>query len=141
MNTRSPTAAPREVVRGISEETSLLSRPRIDHRGAARVGGTLQVRVRGALPNGLTFLAWGPMANVDLGPIGAPGNRRYVGAMGGGAFAVPTNSLGRAATNVPIPAVPGFLGANLSLQWAVFDPMANALGVVASDALGIVVGA
>ncbi|MBP8299435.1 MAG: hypothetical protein KA020_03660 [Planctomycetes bacterium] len=39
-----------------------------------------------------------------------------------------------------VPHTAVFLGVPLSLQWAVFDPLANPLGLVTSNAVDLVIG-
>ncbi len=132
-------SSPTAFTRGVSGVTSQASRPRIDNAGAARVGGTLIPRLRGAGGQSLAFLAWGTAGQMDLGPLGAPGNHAYFSTIAA-TTAQFTDTLGRARQTLAIPNDAGLLGVNLTLQWFVADAPANALGVVASEALDITVG-
>lgn len=124
--------------RGAAGSTSTGSRPRIRHRLRARLGESMRVDLLGAGGPQLVFLAIGTALDVDLGPFGAADNRAYVDP-----WAAPSqfaDASGFARFVLQVPTQPALVGANLSLQWAVVDPAANALGVVTSNALDCVVG-
>lgn len=124
--------------RGASGTTSASSRPRIRHRLRPRLGDSLLVDLNGAGGPQLAFLAIGLPIDLDLAPFGAPGNRAYVDPLAAPAqFADLT---GHARFPLAIPNAPSLVGLPLSLQWAVVDPAANALGIVVSNALDCVVG-
>ncbi|MBL8751738.1 MAG: VCBS repeat-containing protein [Planctomycetes bacterium] len=129
--------ASRIVRRGASGSTATGRRPRLHARGHGNLGSTLRLDVRGLLPNGLSVLTFGGFANVDLAPLGAPGNRLYTTV--DGSAVLPTNATGLGHQALAIPANPALLGATVSLQAAAWDPAANALGLVASNALDLTV--
>ena len=98
----------------------------------------MRIFLNGGLGGGLAFLTLGAATDVDLAPLGAPGNRSYVQPITG--TAAIGDGHGLAAVPLAIPAATAFLGLQLSLQWAVLDPGANALGVATSNALDLVIG-
>src|SRR5688572_409751 len=91
--------------------------------------------VRGAVPSGITFMVFGSRADVDLASRGAPGNRAYVNALT--TLALATDARGVARYQLTVPNLAILLGAPMSLQSAVFDLTANALGVVTSNAIDL----
>jgi hypothetical protein len=130
-------AASRLVSRGASGTTSTGRRPRIKTRGHCGLGSTVHFDVRGVMPGGLTLFAFGGAADIDLAPLGAPGNRAYTTLQA--AFVIPTDVTGLARHQTTIPSSPILLGATLSVQCAAFDPAANALGLVTSNAIDLAV--
>lgn len=121
--------------RGRSGTTSTGRRPHIVTRGHAGLGHTAWLDVRGVQPNGLTVLAIGASVDVDLAPQGAPGNRLYqtVDAV----WVIPTNSQGLAKYSFVMPTDPSLLHLTITAQAAAFDPAANALALVTSNAIDI----
>jgi hypothetical protein len=113
--------------------------PRAVVEGSPQIGRTVSLALRAAPPATPVLMLLGFVrTDVDLGPAGAPGSRLYT---------FPTLTLqlgtgadGRAALPIALPNELGLVGAQAFLQWAVFDPTANALGWVASDAARIVIG-
>jgi hypothetical protein len=124
--------------RGAPGTTSVSSRPRIHHRLRPRFGSTMLVDLNGAGGVRLAFLAIGGAIDIDLAPFGAPGNRAYVHPLD--APTKFTDAGGHASYALAVPNAPVLLGQPLSLQWAVVDPAANALGIVASDVLDCFLG-
>lgn len=124
--------------RGASGTTGNQARPRIRHRLRPRVGRSMLVDLNGGGGANLVFLAIGWSTDVDLGPLGAPGNHAYVHSFT--ATAQVADARGHARRVLGVPTAGAVLGLGLSLQWAVFDPSANALGLATSNALDLVVG-
>jgi hypothetical protein len=92
-----------------------------------------------ALELGLSRASWlGIPLPLDLAPFGAPGNS-ILCAWSDTLIVLP-NPGGGSGLAIPIPAGPQLLGATGYLQAVLFDPPANALGLVATNALQIVVG-
>ena len=124
--------------RGASGHCSTQSRPRIRHRLKPRLGDAMLVDLNGGLFGGLAVLAMGTAVDLDLAPFGAPSNRAYVSPITFLSYVADAQGLARHTFVVPNATV--FVGLALSMQWAVFDPAANALGLVTSNALDVVVG-
>lgn len=127
--------ASRMVRRGVPGTTNDGRKPTIVTRGSCALGRTAFFDLRGGLPNGLTLLVYGNSLSVDLAPIGAPGNTCYTDLAG--AFAFVANGNGVAQYQATMPVSPVLLGATLSLQAVVVDPLANALGLVTSSAIDV----
>jgi hypothetical protein len=127
--------ASRLVRRGAPGTTSNGRKPRIKVRGSCTIGRTVFFDVRGAMPNGTTFFVFGNAADVDLAPLGAPGNHSYTTAVTG--RIIPTDPRGIARHRLAVPNTATLFGATVSAQAAVWDPPANALGVVASHAIDL----
>ena len=127
--------ASRMARRGTPGATSDGRRPYLVARGHSSLGRTAFFDMRGGLPNGITLLMFGSNVDVDLGPVGAPGNRSYTSLAGG--FAFLANSGGIAQYQATIPTAPSLLGASISLQSVVVDSAANALGLVMSNAIDV----
>ncbi len=127
--------ASRVARRGRSGSTTSGLRPRLHARGHCGLGSTLRLDVRGLLPNGLSVLAFGSAVDVDLAPLGAPGNRQYASL--DGVSLLPTSAVGLGQATLAIPNNPALLGASVSLQAAAVEPAANALGLVTSNALDV----
>lgn len=121
--------------RGVPGTTSTGRKPRIKTRGHCGLGHSVFFDLRGAMPNGVTFLAFGGSADVDLAPLGAPGNRAYVAPQGW--LTIATDGRGLARHQATIPNSSALLAAQLTVQCASFDPPANALGVATSDAVDL----
>lgn len=124
--------------RGASGTTSNTSRPRIRHRLRPRLGDAMLVDLHGGGAGGFAFLAIGTALDLDLAPFGAPGNRAYV--LPFGHIGRVADAHGLARSTLAVPNAPVLVGTAASLQWAVFDPAANALGLATSNALDVVVG-
>ncbi|HEU4420141.1 MAG TPA: hypothetical protein VFT55_14495, partial [Planctomycetota bacterium] len=88
--------ASRMVRRGASGATTTGSRPRLHARGHCSLGSTLRLDVRGLLPSGLSLLAFGSPVDVDLTPLGAPGNRLYTSLDGISVLPTDATGLGQA---------------------------------------------
>lgn len=124
--------------RGVPGTTSLASRPRIRHRLVPRLGETMLVDLVGAGGPQPAFLVLGGALDVDLAPLGAPGNRAYVDLLA----STPrlADASGRVRFSLAVPNGPALVGLPFSLQWAVLDPAANALGLATSNALDCRIG-
>ncbi len=112
--------------------------------GLPRLGGTLSVAYDN-LPNsavinllGLsrTVSSFGPLP-FDLGPFGAPGCPARV-SPDASSFAIGTG--GTATWSLGLPLNAALQGQRFFLQGFVFDPTANAMGVITSDATAGVIG-
>ncbi len=134
-------APPASIVRdrGGSGATAQGSRPRIRSRLRPRPGGSMRVDLQGGPAGQFAFLALGTAQDQDLGPLGAPSNRAYVAPLA--SLGHVTDGRGFARQVLAVPPNPALLGAAVTLQWAVVAPQANALGLVTSNALDLVVGA
>ena len=109
--------------------------PRIGHIGRARLGTTLTLLLRGALPNVPAILLIGAPAMVALDPLGMTGCTRYADLAGLSWFTF-TDADGLARLPLALPPAPNFLvGLRLDCQWATGDPGRNPAGLVSSDAL------
>ncbi|MBL9076801.1 MAG: hypothetical protein JNL08_04810 [Planctomycetes bacterium] len=127
--------ASRLVHRGQSGTTSLFTRPKLHARGHCNLGSTVRWDLRGGLPNGISLLLVGAAVDIDLGFLGAPGNRLYNDLASLSAALTDANGLAR--VDSPIPIDPLLLGTSISVQSAAFDPAANAFGFVASNAIDV----
>jgi hypothetical protein len=127
--------ASRATRRGMPGTTSQGNRPRIKTRGHCGIGHSLFLDLRGALPNGIAILVWGSPVDQDLAAIGATGNHAYVS--GAGSLFLPASPHGVAQHHIDVPNSTSLLSASASVQFALFDPAANALGLVTSDAIDI----
>lgn len=127
--------ASRMARRGTPGTTNDGRRPKVVARGHAGLGNTVFLDVRGALPNGLVLLLFGGAADVDLGPIGAPGNRSYTTV--DGALGLLAGGSGVAQFQAVMPVSPSLLGVSIRVQAAVVDGLANGLGLVLSSALDV----
>ncbi|GAB4158695.1 MAG: hypothetical protein Fur0037_26160 [Planctomycetota bacterium] len=113
--------------------------PAIVQGSMPSLGGTFSPSLRDAAPNTLAVLAFGNSRLRDaLGPlprslagIGMPGCTQYTGVLA--AFPATTSNFGDAAIPFALPANPLLIGVKLPMQWAVFDPSANLLGVATSN--------
>jgi hypothetical protein len=108
--------------------------PHLSYSGSAQVGNTINIHLTDAppMPNTAAVLIFsfrprgGPL---DLGGYGAPGCKaRVFGDVASWLF----TSNGTLTTSIPLP--PGLVpGLTMWNQWFVFDPPANALGVISSN--------
>lgn len=114
------------------------SRPRIRHRLRPRLGDAMLIDLQGGAAGGFVCLAIGTALDLDLAPFGAPGNRAYVLPFGHVGRIADAHGLARSA--LAVPNAPALVGTAASLQWAVFDPAVNALGLATSNALDVVIG-
>lgn len=128
-------AASRIVRRGRSGLTSSGRRPSLHARGHCSLGSSLFLDARGVQPNGLTALVLGAAVDVDLTPLGAFGNRLYADLAD--VSVMTTAATGVAHRAFVMPVTPALLGAAVSAQAAAFDPAANALGFVTSNAVDL----
>lgn len=133
-------APPASIVRdrGQSGSSATGSRPRIRSRLRPRPGSAMPVDLQGGIGGSPAFLALGTATDLDLTPVGAPGNRAYVAPIASLGHAVDVRGFTRQVVAVPASAV--LLGVSVSLQWAAISPSANALGVVTSNALDLTIG-
>ena len=114
--------------------------PRMDFRGDSALNATLQVRLRGALPNTPAAINIGAPTSLPLGAIGAPGCTMYVDPTGGVSLSISTDANGLSRLTATVPNEPLLVGNPLDFQWIVLDPTANGLQVVLSDALVVTFG-
>jgi hypothetical protein len=121
--------------RGSSGATATNRRPSLHARGHCSLGSTLRLDARGVVPNGVSLWLLGSAANVDLTGLGAPGNRLFVTL--DASLLLPTTAAGLGQLAVVMPTSPALLGATVSVQAAAFDPAANALGFVTSNAIDL----
>lgn len=124
--------------RGVPGTTSFASRPRIRHRLLPRLGETMLVDLAGAGGSQPAFLVFGGALDVDLASLGAAGNRAYVDPLASTLRLA--DATGRARFSLAVPNTPALVGLPFSLQWAVFDPAVNALGIATSNALDCRIG-
>ncbi len=124
-----------DVRRGASGTTSIGHRPRVHVRGHCKLGDTVLFDLRGGMPNGFSLFLVGNAIDIDIGFLGAPGNRLYCDLLG--LSAVLTDGDGLHTIASPIPVDPTLVGSTISVQSAAFDPAANAFGFVASNAIDV----
>lgn len=138
MTLSAPRGASRILRQGAGCPTSTGTIPRMSFDGHAEHGAVLSIRVHGAAPSSALALHIGDPVTIGLDPIGMPGCTLYSAPW----LALPhaADGLGMARFDWAIDAGVVPLGTELNLQWAGFDPGANALGVVLSDALSVRVG-
>lgn len=127
--------ASRMLRRGVPGTTSSGRKPTIVTRGHCGLGSTVWFDVRGCEPNSLVAFAIGEAATADLAPLGAPGNHSYTTLLG--LQALLADGFGLAKLTAVMPTTPSLLGATASVQAATFDPAANALGLVTSNAIDL----
>ena len=125
----------RLVRRGGSGTTSVGHKPRVHTRGSCALGKNLFFDVRGQIVNGLSVLIVGAADNIDLAPLGAPGNRLYVSL--DVLLLLLADGNGVSTHFLTMPVTPTLLGATCSVQAAAFDPAANAFGFVMSNAIDL----
>jgi hypothetical protein len=109
-----------------------------------RIGATLQVTLDN-LPVDVALLWTGSSTSTsafgslpfNVSSLGMPGCTAYASA---DAVTVLVGSGGRAAYRLTIPDLPALVGVRFHQQALVFDPGANALGAVLSDAATAVIG-
>jgi hypothetical protein len=118
---------------GRSGTTSSGRRPTIVTRGHCSLGSTIWFDIRGCEPGSLVAFAIGSPAFVDLTAAGAPGNLLYTSMSG--VSALIADGFGLAGLTAVMPVTPALIGANANVQAATFDPTANALGLVTSNAI------
>ncbi len=117
--------------------TSFSSQPQLELAGELKLG-SIQVSTMGCtLPFtfALEFLSFGT-GNLDLGVIGAPGCRLWLDLANSSSNLFLTNAAGAASSALFVPNNPTFLGIPIYRQWFPYDPSANSLGFLASNALG-----
>lgn len=127
--------ASRLVRRGGAGVTSIGTKLRMQTRGSCALGESLFFDVRGMLPNGLALFILGAPIDVDLAPLGAPGNRSY--ATFGGLLVLLANASGVCVQSFAMPVDPALLGSSVATQAALFDTAANALNFVTSNAIDV----
>lgn len=112
--------------------------PRIDWRGSADLDTTLDVLLRGARPNLAAVLHIGDPATVALDGIGMPSCTLLAIPLATAGASI--SAVGTASSNLTLPSSIAPVGFVLQLQWVIWDPGANALGVTSSDALELTIG-
>jgi len=127
--------ASRLVRRGASGTTSLGTKLRMQTRGSAAMGRPVFFDVRGMLPNGIALFFLGSAVDVDLAPIGGAGNRLL--ATPNGSVGMLANATGLAVQSFTMPVDPSLLGGSVATQVALFDPAANPLAFVFSNAIDV----
>ncbi len=128
--------ASRMVARGASGTTSTGSKARVSTRGSCALGKNAFFDVRGTLPNGISLLIVGGALDVDLAPLGAPGNRLY--ANPDAVLLLLSDGNGVALQSFAMPVSPTLLGSGVSVQAATVDAAANPFGLVFSNAIDVV---
>ncbi len=127
--------ASRLVRRGGSGTTSIGNKPRVTTRGSCATGKSVFFDVRGQLANGLSLFLIGANVDVDLGPLGAPGNRLL--ASPDSLLLLLADANGVATQSFTMPVSPALVGTACSVQAAAYDPAANALGFAMSNAIDV----
>lgn len=119
--------------------------PRMGFTGEPRIAATSVATLFDAREGTLAALTFGAGGSwlgyalpLGLGAWGAPGCV-VLAAPEEVAFVV-TDSVGQARVELPLPGDTGLLGVVRRAQFFVFDPAANAAGVVASDAVELLLG-
>lgn len=125
----------RLVRRGGSGTTSIGSKPRVTTRGSCAIGRNVFFDVRGQLANGLSLFLIGGNVDVDLGPLGAPGNRLL--AAPDSLLLLLADPNGVTTQSFTMPVSPTLLGTSCSAQAAAYDPAANAFGFAMSNAIDV----
>lgn len=114
--------------------------PSLSLVAAPRIGQVFSLAVSGMQPAGGAFavaigqsttLAGSTPLPFDLGGIGAPGCQLYIDILG---YLVLTHTTGSGQYDFPIPNDTNLVGAPVANQATVFDPPANPLGLVFSNA-------
>ncbi|MBK8974434.1 MAG: FG-GAP repeat protein [Planctomycetes bacterium] len=114
--------------------------PHAGVHGLPRVGTAVDAQLRAALPNAAAVLFLGAPTVLPLDPFGAPGCTSYV-VPGGASLAVPTDARGRAVVpSIGVPLAAELIGVRLDTSWAIPDAAANALGVVTSTRVALIIG-
>ncbi len=112
---------------------------RIDQDGHARVGTTMQAKLRGASPTTMAQLLVGESVDVPLDPIGMTGCSLFVAPFASASTL--TDAHGRAAIDLTWPNNPSVIGVPVDLQWASLELTApHAIPVATSNALATIVG-
>ena len=106
--------------------------------GLPRTGYAFDLRVRAASANAVVLCAVGDPVTLPLGPVGAPGCFAHVAPFWIGAAL--TDAIGESAVHVPVPNQAVLIGLRLDNQWVDIDPAANALGLVTSTAVAVILG-
>lgn len=127
--------ASRMLRRGHGGTTSSGRKPTIVTRGHCGLGHTIWFDLRGNEPNSLVAFAFGDAVDIDLASLGAPGNRSYTTVVD--AIPLLADAHGVVTRSVVMPVAPALLGVGTSVQAATFDPAANALGLVTSNAIDL----
>ncbi len=134
------------MVTGFGVETAFpLVKPKI-HLTEGWLGLPQRCALAGAAPRvpallftGTQNKSWGGISlPFDLAPLGARGCRIFCSAL----VILParTGIAGKASFQWLIPRTPGMVGTSIFHQWLVFDPKANSLGLVTSNAAGNTLG-
>ncbi|MCA8972473.1 MAG: FG-GAP repeat protein, partial [Planctomycetes bacterium] len=136
-----PTVAsrPRSYVFGHGCLSAGNTMPRIGIEGRAAIGTTMTMTVRGVPRSTAALFRLGfQKADIDLGIIGMPNCRAYVLPIVDFGLATTTDRTAEFA--LPVRNETRFVGAELFFQWFALDSKANALGIIASDAMRTVIG-
>ncbi|MCC6781429.1 MAG: FG-GAP repeat protein [Planctomycetes bacterium] len=108
--------------------------PHIGHRGRAAIGETLEITLRGTLPNAPVVVNMGLPMNLALDSYGFTGCTLY--ASNDGFVIVRTSGPLGVLDFDPllIPNTPSFVGQSFVAQWICLDPAANVAGYAFSNA-------
>lgn len=124
------------------------TRPTISASGTPSIGQGITISLSNALANaparlflGLSDQFTGGVVPLpyDLTPFGAPGCMIWVDLLAEAAMS--TDGVGAASLNLTVPNVPALIGAEFFGQWMVIDAAANAMHLVTSNAVEILIGA
>lgn len=108
--------------------------------GCPKLGQPLTLLCRNALPGASTVLNLGAPTSVALTPFGLPGCWLHATTDGFNLF-LPADGSGTASSGpLTVPIDPSALGATLAVQFVCVDPSANAVGLVTSRGLALVIG-
>jgi hypothetical protein len=110
--------------------------PRIELRTSPRLGRTVPVRLRGALPNTTAVLAIGGSGSQ---PLAGTNCTTHASAL---LISQPilTDAMGVGRLSLPIPLLPALAGLRLAAYWHAADLSANPLGMTTSNACELVLG-
>lgn len=103
------------------------------------LGTNFTVQVQRALPSSAGLLVLGADRRGDvfgplprpLDPLGLFGCTQYTGVLT--MLFAPIGNSGDGSLTIPVPNDPGLAGLHLPMQWVIADPLANAVGAVASN--------
>lgn len=108
--------------------------------GCPKLGQSLTLLCRNALPGASTVLNLGAPTSVALSPFGLTGCWLHATTDGFNLF-LPADGSGTASSGpLTVPVDPSALGATLAVQFVCVDPSANAVGLVTSRGLELVIG-
>ena len=114
--------------------------PHIGYRGRPALGETLEITLRGALPNAPVVINLGQVANLPLDPYGFTNCTLYATNDG---FVVVRQADPLGLLNfdpLVVPNAPVFIGQSIFAQWICLDPLANPAGYAFSNAMEFAFG-